>query len=134
LQDALVAERLLGRALVEAIVEGRNWFTDRSELERLAGLNTLQILQEQIARYLRCWDDSGVSLYFRGEGFSVSVAQYQVESLDRLREKLIQFPSGTKFVLWLSDYRAKTHDAEVAEIRRLLVSHGMSMQVKRTES
>jgi hypothetical protein len=49
------------------------------------------------------WEDPVVSISFEHGSepfpFHARVAQYEFQSLDALKEKLAQFPSGTKFFL-----------------------------------
>jgi hypothetical protein len=113
-------ELTLARALVEAIAEGRSWLTDRDELQRLAGLNRGAALEQEFVRYLRYWDENPLPIYFypSGRGVEGTVAQYRFASLDRLKEKLLQFPPATRFAASVSAHdssppRSKSPTCEI---------------------
>jgi hypothetical protein len=47
--------------------------------------------------------------------------------MDALKQKLIQFPSGTKFLLSISPAESPANDQTLAELRTFLSSHEMSV-------
>ena len=59
-------------------------------------------------------------------GFHARVAQYEFQSVDALKDKLAQFPSGTTFVLFMSTDEPSVNQT-VAELREFLTSHGMNV-------
>ena len=64
-------------------------------------------------------------------GFHARVAQYEFRSLDALKKKLTQFPSGTKFLLSIPPVESGANDQTRIELRTFLSSHGMSLAEKR---
>ena len=47
--------------------------------------------------------------------------------MDALKEKLTQFPAGTKFFLSTPPVESTANDRSLAELRTFLGSHGMSV-------
>ena len=79
-------------------------------------------MQQQLEQTLRSWRASPFSLsvnldapVFATASLSARVQQYQLSSLDALRDKLAQFPAGTRFVLQVSGPadRAKALDTDL---------------------
>jgi hypothetical protein len=67
---------------------------------------------------------------FEDQPYSISIAHYQVNSLESLRRKLLQFPPGTVFT-W-SNTSGNNDDAKGQELFRQLKSyleeHGMKLE------
>jgi len=59
--------------------------------------------------------------------FNAQVAQYEFQSMAALKEKLTQFPSGTKFRLTISPTGSSAGQQTLALLRDFLSSHGMSV-------
>ena len=59
--------------------------------------------------------------------YSATVNQYQLDSLDSLHQKLIQFPKGTVFE-WTFTDDAKDDTPILAQIQALLAEHGMTIR------
>ena len=60
-------------------------------------------------------------------GFYSQVAQYELHSMEALKEKLAQFPAGTKFLLSTPPVESTVDDRSLTELRAFLSSHGMSV-------
>jgi hypothetical protein len=88
-------------------------------------------IQEQLNGYRTFWEDPPLTIFLdHGSSpvrFHARVAQYEFQSMDALKEKLIQFPSGTKFILSTSPVDSTANDQTLAELRTFLSSHGMSV-------
>ncbi|MEY2493757.1 MAG: hypothetical protein QOJ45_249 [Verrucomicrobiota bacterium] len=119
----------LGRHLLEALATGRNWLTDRTKLQSLSGLSSVRDIQQQLDRYLRSWDEQPLTISFDlpPPRFHASVAQYYLDSMEDLKNKLSQFPSGTKFAISTTQDDPAAGDERVSEIRTFLSSHAMSV-------
>jgi len=63
--------------------------------------------------------------------FHARVAQYEFHSMDALKEKLRQFPRGTKSILSISPIESAANDQAIAELRTFLGSHGMALTGER---
>ena len=135
--DIVMGERLdkrinqlgLGENLVTALATGRSWLTDKGKLQRLARLTNVRRLRQQLDNYLKAWDNQPLTIFFNSppNGFVARVAQYELRSMDALKEKLAQFPSGTKFFLSTSSDESTANDRSLSELRAFLSSHGMSV-------
>jgi hypothetical protein len=122
-------QRELGRQLLRALATGRNWLTDKTKLQRLAEANKIHLIQEDLDRYLKSWDEQPLTIFFGlpSPNFDARVAQYHLDSMDGLKNKLSQFPSGTKFTISTSQNNSTADDQRVSEIRAFLAAHGFSV-------
>ena len=121
----------LGENLVQALATGKSWLYDKAKLQRLSELSKVKrIHQQQLDRYLKLWEEPAISISFEHNPgpypFHAQVAQYEFQSLDTLKEKLAQFPSGTKFFL-SRPVESSANDQTHAELRKFLSSRGMSL-------
>lgn len=97
-------QRLLESSLQQALCLGSAWLTDANALSRVSALCLTPSCRDEINRHASRWK-AEIDLEFRlnsegwGEAF---VAQYSVQSLEKLKEKIAQFPPGTTFK-WVSD-------------------------------
>ncbi len=96
----------LGHNLMQALATGKSWLSDKSKLQRLSQLTSVRPIEQQLGGYLKIWEDQPLTIFLdHGSspvGFHAQVAQYEFQSMDGLKEKLIQFPSETKFFLSIS--------------------------------
>jgi len=126
-----VHELGLGQNLVQALATGKSWLSDKTRLQRLSQLTKVRRIQEQLDGYLKIWEDQALTIFLdRGSsaaGVHARVAQFEFHSMDALKEKLIQFPSGTKFLLSISPVESPANDQTLAALRTFLSSHGMSV-------
>jgi len=124
----------LGQNLMQALATGKSWLSDKAKLQRLSELSKVKRIQQQLDGYLKIWEEPDISISFEHNSgpfpFHALVAQYEFQSLDALKEKLAQFPSGTKFFL-STPAESTANDQTVAELRTFLSSHGMSLAEKR---
>jgi hypothetical protein len=124
-------QNALGQNLLQALATGNSWLSDKSTLERLSQLTKVRQVQEQLDRYLKLWDEQPLTVFIDPGSspipFHARVAQYEFQSLDALKEKLAQFPSGTKFLLSTSSAQSSADEQRLGELRAFLVSHGMSL-------
>lgn len=132
---------IVGEALVNAIVHGNRWLTDGPKLQRLMAMSKVPAIQHQIEMCLEEWRPSLLKLTMFSCGsangappsdvwaidrFSARVAQYEeLDSLDALKEKLSQFPPGTKFEL--SPPSKGANRSCVDDLRAFLASHEFSV-------
>lgn len=124
----------LGQNLMQALATGKSWLSDKAKLQRLSELSKVKRIQQQLDGYLKIWEEPDISISFEHNSgpfpFHALVAQYEFQSLDALKEKLAQFPSGTKFFL-SRPVESTANDQTLAELRTFLSSHGMSLTEKR---
>jgi hypothetical protein len=135
--DITIADRIsdrvfqlnLGLSLLQALATGKAWLSDKTDLQRLSQLTKVRRIQERLDGYLKIWENPVVSIsYEHGPEqfpFRAGVAQYEFQSLDTLKEKLAQFPSGTKFFLLTPPVESPANNQTGVELRTFLLSHGM---------
>ena len=135
--DITIADRVtekvyqlgLGVNLLQALATGKAWLSDRTDLQRLSQLTRVRRVQQQLDGYLKSWENPVVSISFEHGPepfpFRARVAQYQFQSRDALKEKLAQFPPGTKFLLSRPPVESPANDQTSAELRTFLSNHGM---------
>jgi hypothetical protein len=125
----------LGVNLVGALVTGKSWLSDKSKLQRLSQVTQVRRLRQDLDRYLKIWEDQPLTISVNNNSwpsrFEARVAQYEFHSLDDLKEKLSQFPSGTKFLLPTPATESSANGETVAALRAFLTAHGMSVVEER---
>jgi hypothetical protein len=121
----------LGENLMQALATGKSWLSDKTKLQRSSQLTKVRRIQQRLDGYLKMWEDSALTISLEHGSqpfpFHARVAQYEFQSMDALKEKLAQFPSGTKFSLSISPIESPANDQALAEFRTFLSSHGMSL-------
>ena len=121
----------LGTNLVQALATGKSWLSDKSKLERLSQVTQVRRLRQDLDRYLKIWEEQPTTISINNNSwpirFEARVAQYEFHSIDALKEKLSQFPSGTKFVLSAPATESAANAETVSEIRAFLTAHALSM-------
>lgn len=122
-------ETSLEMALIEALGSGQAWFAGPEKLARLTSLCASHGGCQRVQDIIRQSSDAPIiSVFLQAEGrYSASVSQYQVDSLDSLKQKLAQFPEGTAFK-WAFGGDAKDGTPILAEIRQFLTEHGMTVR------
>jgi hypothetical protein len=120
----------LGDNLTQALATGKSWLTDKGKLQRLADLTKVRRLHQQhLDRYLKLWEEEPFTIEVSRDSspypFHATVAQYEFQSLAALKEKLIQFPAGTKFLLFAPFGDSPATDESFADLREFLSSQGM---------
>ena len=125
----------LGVNLMQALVTGKSWLSDKSKLQRLSQVTQVRRLRQDLDRCLKMWEDQPLTISVNNNSwpsrFEARVAQYEFHSLDDLKEKLSQFPSGTKFLLFTSATESSANGETVAALRAFLTAHGMSVAEER---
>lgn len=126
----------LGLNLMQALATGQSWLSDKAELQRLSQQTKVRRIQQQLEGYLKIWENQPLTISFDRSlsgRFHAQVAQYEFQSMDAFKNKLTQFPSGTKFVLSNSSVESPGNDQIAIELRTFLNSHGMSLAEKTRE-
>ena len=122
----------LGMNLMQALATGQSWLSDKTELQRLSQLTKVQRIQQQLDSYLKFWENQPLTISLEDRspsgGFHARLAQYEFHSMDALKKKLTQFPSGTKFSI--SSVESPANNQTVIELRTFLSSLGMSLAEK----
>jgi len=119
----------LGQSLARALATGAGWLSDESKLRRIQALGVGPNIQQDIEQALQAWSRRPFAIALIGtDPPSFTVAQYNQLSLDLLKKKLTQFPSGTKFVLSLSSPTPSPVEQKVREeILQFAEKNGITM-------
>ena len=117
----------VGKSFIRAIAEGRGWLTDESKLRRLAAMSKVPTIQYQVGLYLERWHPLPLRVTLdscppKGPAWGARVAQYDIKSIEALKEKLSQFPRGTAFEL--SSPWSKPDRACMDDLRAFLADRG----------
>lgn len=140
-QEGGTSELMLGQSLAAGIAHGQKWLTDEPELRRLRAMSKVPTIQHSIDSWLEKWRRLPLELgifscgpatgappsdVWQLDRFNAHVVQYlDFDSLDELKEKLSQFPPGTKFELSLPSERENR--SCVDDLRAFLTSHEFSV-------
>lgn len=88
----------LGQALAQALATGEAWLADRPKLRGISGLSVTEQMRVEAAQWLDHWNaPQHAIVYIPTSPATFHVAQYQLDSLEALENKLSQFPAGTEF-------------------------------------
>ena len=121
----------LGQNLMMALATGQHWFADEKKLKQLSLVSNVSRIQNQMLQYLKTWQNRPLTMSVSHLGpydeFHAQVAQYELHSMETLKEKLAQFPASTKFVLNTQSNTSPRELKDTAEIREFLTSHGMEL-------
>jgi hypothetical protein len=128
--DVLVEPSWFDREFVRAISSARAWLTDAEKLKRLGRLCVTRACKEEAAQALDRWSFS-IRITFKPDGNGIEnilVAQYDVASLSALKEKLAQFPEGSRFTWNSFNAGEKMEDPVFNEMRQFLAARGMKLE------
>ena len=121
-------EIALELALINALGTGRAWYAGPAELARLSRLCVstpgCQRVNEVVSQIEGI---PNINVYRSDPDYQGSVAQYQADSLDSLKQKLAQFPQGSTFT-WSFAGEEKEGAAVLADVRAFLKAHGMTVR------
>ncbi len=126
-----ISELDVGMSLVRSIAAGKGWLTDQRKLQRLAGMSKIPRIKHEVDSYLEMWAQQPLPLniYSCAPRFAAHVAQYQLSTLDALKEKLRQFATGTQFTVSVD----QTNQQCIPDIRDFLINNGMTLTEKKSD-
>ena len=126
--NAKVWQRNLGVSLIQALGTGQSWLADEEKLGRLRQLAVGDDMRQQIDSMLSNWEKGrrSISYWYVGDCLHFRVLQYDTDSLDRLKAKLAQFPSGSEFN-WGGGSPAEDGEQALKEVTEFLASRGMKL-------
>jgi len=118
-------QRGLGENLMRALATGQSWLSDQTRLRRLLQVTTVPKMRKDLEGYLKAWEAPAftIDLHNSSQYFSGRVAQYELNSMKALKDKLSQFPPGTRLVF--GQLRDETSENQLSELRSFLESHKM---------
>jgi hypothetical protein len=98
-----------GMELAQALARGHGWLADEARIRQLLSLNLDPNARMDLTAAINQIETKAIHVYYMGNAGSMFlVAQYQLASMDDLKNKLSQYPRGTVFV-W-SDHRSPTYE------------------------
>jgi hypothetical protein len=120
----------LGAGLQQAIVSGRAWLADQGKLQKLQSLSVGPSMQQTIDGIQAEWDAKPWTIrYLPASGPQFSILQYDLNSVETLKQKLSQFPSGSSF-LWSEVSATPDPDGSrlFDDVSQFLAAHGMLLR------
>jgi hypothetical protein len=132
LSQELEAEGMLEYSLIHAIANGQAWLCGPDKLQRLGELVTSQRKQE-VEGIIKEWQNGQFFLNMNwwptGE-LDYTVAYFSGHGMDQLKEKLAQFPSGTRFVSIMTVAQGNRHQAEVTDVENAAAAAGLQLDIQ----
>ncbi len=126
--DEKIYQLGLGQNLVRALATGKSWLADKNKLQRLSQMTKVRGVQQLVGPYLNNWQDETliirITTGLSPADFHAQLVQYEFNSMAALKEKVTQFPAGTKFFLSISPQKSTVHDAALADLRAFLTARG----------
>ena len=133
--DEKVWQLNLGLNLAQALATGKSWIADKTKLQRLLQMTKVRRIQHDVEGHLKNWQDEAliISVYTGPPPYSFNgrVAQYEVQSMQALKDKLQQFPSGSKFLISLAPQEPQADQLQT-ELRAFLLSHSFLLAEPKT--
>ena len=115
----------VGSSLMEAVALGQGWLADQTTLQRLAALSVGSQQRQQAEQYLSAWETRPWRIQvLTADPVTLGILIYDGLSLDAAKEKLKQFPRGTRFV-WTDTVGGA--DRAFAELSRIAMAAGMEI-------
>lgn len=118
----------LGQNLVQALATGKSWLADKNKLQRLSQMTKVRRIQQQVDSYLKTWNYETLTIVIEASSptrFHAQLAHYEFHSMNALKEKITQFPSGTKFFLSITPRESPADAQLLTELRAFLTAHEM---------
>jgi len=115
----------VGSSLMDAVALGQGWLADPATLQRLAALSVGSQQRQQADQYLSAWETRPWRIQvLTVDPVKLSILKYEELSLDAAKEKLKQFPRGTRFV-WTDTVEGA--DRAFAELSKIAMATGMEI-------
>jgi hypothetical protein len=116
-------------AFRQALGHGQGWLTQPSELRALRALCVTDNCRTQTSIMIAAGDRTRITIVRLDEpGDSwIQLAQYQLQSISALEQKLSQYPRGTSFTLDAGALDDREAAAVVSEIRTFAGTHAIAV-------
>jgi hypothetical protein len=132
LSQELQAQGMLEYSLFHAIANGHAWLCSPDRLQQLEKLMTPQRKQE-VEGIIKEWQSGQFFLNMNwwptGE-LDYTVGYFSGRGMEHLKEKLVQFPSGTHFVSIMTVAQRNRHQAEVTEVENTATAAGLRLDIQ----
>jgi hypothetical protein len=110
---------------MQALATGQAWLTDETKLRRLIELSVGQQQREHAEQFLRAWESRPWPIFLVGLDEGLQIAQYHSKSLQAAKNKLRQFPKGSKF-RWTAP-GGHSDDRIFQELSSFAAGHGIEV-------
>lgn len=122
----------LGRNLAQSLATGQRWLANPARLQRIAQLSVDASMRQQAEHMIDAWRGAWSIHCFGplgGASQFCGLLQYQDLSVEMLKEKLAQFPSGSQFT-WMESVLPKPPDQEgiYRDLLKFVNDHGMTLR------
>lgn len=117
-------------AFLQALGRGDAWVTTARELATIRSLCVTDNCRDQARHFISAAGSSAIQpLRYGGrDDCMVSVAQYQLSSMDALEQKLLQYPKRTAFTLDTRALDAEASSAFVADVMKFAAAIGLTIR------
>ena len=114
-----------GWQLMEAVALGQGWLADQATLQRLIALSIGPRQRQEAERYLNVSETRPVRIQASGaDTITLDIAQYGMLTLEAAKEKLKQYPRGTRFI-WNGD--GADADRVFADFSKIAAAAGLEI-------
>jgi hypothetical protein len=124
------AHAMVEFSLVQAIGRGQAWHLDGAALRGVESLCVTDSCRQQVNQMLESAEHRVIRVHWLDEPqrSSISIAQYDLRSLEALEQKLAQFPRGSSFTLDVSALDADSAATATARVRAASLAHGLFLK------
>ena len=126
-----------GHFLLLALITGQSWLTDASKLKMLLAITPGERLRQTLEGALRTWNNPPFTITVNdvpaSAGLDAHVVQYDLPSMDALKSKLAQFPTGTAFAIQWSARQSPGNPDSEAALTQFLRDRGMVVVAPRLQ-
>lgn len=117
-------------AFLNALGRGQAWLADNGDVRALRMLCVTDNCRTQADHMIAAADDVRISILRvdNPDNSLVTLAQYQLNSIASLEQKLAQYPKGTTFTLDVSTLDPQIAGVVVSEVTKFTDAQGMTMR------
>ena len=129
-QPELSGQVMIEQALRNAIVHGQAWLADPEKLKRVRELCLTDESRKELDALIENWRrDVNIFLNADGDPVSILIAQYNLGTIDALKQKLVQFPVGSVFKWRTVAGNNQVKAQEIfQQLKTYLEDHGMKLE------
>jgi hypothetical protein len=127
---ANAAQGMLEGTLFQALARGQAWLADERDLRELRSLCVTDNCRTQADYITTAADDTRITIVRVEEPADslVMLAQYQLNSIAALEQKLTQYPKGTRFTLDVQSLDSRLSSRVVAELAAFADAKGITLR------
>jgi hypothetical protein len=117
--------------LVRAIIHADAWIADIDKLKKIEQLCLTSAGRGEVQTVLREWNNPTISVSFDSAADtpqSFSVCQYRFESVNKLKDKLGQFPKGSSFTWQSAAADPQSSEPLFQDLKGFLGERGMTLE------